>query len=65
MLDRQRAKSRACSSVFFDIEGIVHKGFILAGQAVISAYYYILQRLRKNVRRLWPELGNKELAVES
>jgi hypothetical protein len=26
--------------IFFDIKGIVHKEFVLAGQAVSSAYYY-------------------------
>jgi hypothetical protein len=31
-------------NIFFDINGIVHKKLILAGQSVSSAYYYdILQ----------------------
>jgi hypothetical protein len=37
--DRWRAKSRACSSTFLDIKGIVHKEFILADQTVNSTYY--------------------------
>jgi hypothetical protein len=44
--------------IFFDIKGIVHKEFALAGQTVSSAYYCDVQgRQRENVRRLRPELG--------
>jgi hypothetical protein len=43
--------------IFFDIKGIVHKEFVLAGQSVNFAFYCnILWRLRENVRRLRPEL---------
>jgi hypothetical protein len=42
---------------FFDINGIAHKEFILAGKKVNSTYYCdVLWLLRKNVRRLRPEL---------
>jgi hypothetical protein len=43
--------------IFFDIKGIVHKEFVLAGQTVNSTYYCdILRRLHENVRRLCPKL---------
>jgi hypothetical protein len=53
--------------IFFDIKGIVHKEFVLAGQTVNSAYYCdVLRRIRENVRRLRRELWKqKELAVAS
>jgi hypothetical protein len=41
----------------FDIKGIVHKEFVLAGQTVNSAYYCnVLWRMRENVQRLQTEL---------
>jgi hypothetical protein len=47
-----KRKSKAYSSLFFDINGIVHKECVLASQAVISTYYCnVLRRLRQNVRR--------------
>jgi hypothetical protein len=47
--------------IFFNIKGIVHKEFVLAGQTVNSAYYCdILRRLRENVRRLHPELWRQK-----
>jgi hypothetical protein len=53
MRDRWRAKSRACSSLSFDIKGIVHKEFVLVGQIVSSAYYCnVLWWLFENVWRL-------------
>jgi hypothetical protein len=43
--------------IFFDIKGIVHKEFVLAGQTVNPTYYCdVLQRLRENVQRFSPEL---------
>jgi hypothetical protein len=43
--------------IFFDIKGIVHKEFILAGQTVNSTYCCdVLQWLHDNMRRLCPEL---------
>jgi hypothetical protein len=43
--------------IFFDIKGIVHKEFALAGQTVNSAYYCdILWQQRESVRRLRLEL---------
>jgi hypothetical protein len=47
--------------IFFDIKGIVHKEFVLAGQTVSSAYYCdVLGRLIENMPRLRPDLfGDK------
>jgi hypothetical protein len=46
---------------FLDIRGIVHKEFVLAGQTVSFAYYCdVLRRLRKNVRRLRPEIWRQK-----
>jgi hypothetical protein len=43
--------------IFFDIKGVIHKEFVLAGQTVNSEYYCdVLRRLRENVRRLRPKL---------
>jgi hypothetical protein len=40
-------------NIFFDIKGIVHKEFGVAGETVNSAYYCVALRLsRENVRRL-------------
>jgi hypothetical protein len=50
--------------IFFDIKGIVHKKFVLAGQAINSVYYCdILWRLHENLRRLRPTLPTEEMAV--
>jgi hypothetical protein len=40
----RQAKSKVKSMlvIFFDIKGIVHKEFIMAGQTVTSAYYILL-----------------------
>jgi hypothetical protein len=47
--------------IFFDIEGIIHKKFVMAGQTVSSTYYCdVSQRLRQNVRRLHPELWQQK-----
>jgi hypothetical protein len=47
--------------IFFDIRGIVHKEFVLAGQTVTFAYYYdVLQRLHENVQRLCPKLQQQK-----
>jgi hypothetical protein len=47
--------------IFFDIKGVVHKEFILAGQIVKSAYYCeFLWRLHENMRRLHPELWRQK-----
>ena len=41
---------------FFDQKGIVHKEFVLPGQAVNAAFYVeVLRRLRENVRRKRPD----------
>jgi hypothetical protein len=47
--------------IFFYINGIVHKEFVLASQTVSSAYYCdILRWLRENVQRLRPELWRQK-----
>jgi hypothetical protein len=52
-----KSKVKSMNIIFFDIMRIVHKGFVLAGQTVNSAYYCdILRRLLANVRRLRSEL---------
>jgi histone-lysine N-methyltransferase SETMAR len=53
-----KSKVKTMLIIFFDIKGIVHNEFVLAGQTINSAHYCdILQRLRKNVQRLCPELA--------
>jgi hypothetical protein len=50
-------KVKSILIIFFDIKGIVHKEFILAGQTVNSTYYCdVLRQPRENVRRLHPKL---------
>jgi hypothetical protein len=52
-----KSKAKSMLITFFDIKGIVHKLFVLAGQKVNSAYYcYVLRRLHRSVRTLHPEL---------
>jgi hypothetical protein len=47
--------------IFFDIKGIVHEEFVLAGQTVNSAYYCdVIRRLRENVGRLRPEIWREK-----
>jgi hypothetical protein len=51
------SKVKSIVIIFFDIKGIAHKEFVLAGQTVNSAYYCdVLRRLRENLQRLRPEL---------
>jgi hypothetical protein len=55
------SKAKSMLIIFFDVKGIVHKEFVLAGKIVNSAHYCdILRRLRKNVIRLLPELWRQE-----
>jgi hypothetical protein len=54
---RQEYKVKSMLIIFFDIKGIVHKEFVLAGQRVNPAYCCdILQQLHENMPRLCPEL---------
>jgi hypothetical protein len=47
--------------IFFSIEEIIHKEFVLAGQIVKSTYYCdVLQRLRENVRMLRRKLWRQK-----
>jgi hypothetical protein len=58
---QMKSKVKSMLISFFDIKGIVHNEFALAGQTVNSAYYCeILQRLYENVRRLRPELWREK-----
>jgi hypothetical protein len=51
-----KSKVKSMVIIFFDMKGIVHKEFVLAGQTVISAYYCnVLWRMHENVQRLRPE----------
>jgi hypothetical protein len=44
-------------TIFFDINEIVHKKFVLEGQTINSTYHCdILRRVHENVRRLLSEL---------
>jgi hypothetical protein len=63
---QMKNKVKSMLIIFFDIKGIIHKEFVLAGQTVNSAYYCdILWRLRKNVWRLHLELWwQKELVSQ-
>jgi hypothetical protein len=54
-------KVKSMLIIFFDIKGILHKEFVLVGQIDSSAYYCaVLRRLRKNLRRLRPELWQQK-----
>jgi hypothetical protein len=47
--------------IIFDVKGIVHKEFVLAGQTVDSANYCdFLRRLLENVQRLLPEIWRQK-----
>jgi hypothetical protein len=64
--DREKAKQvkskvKSMLIIFFYIKEIVHKEFVLAGQIVNPAYYReVLRWLRKNVRRLRPEIWRQK-----
>jgi hypothetical protein len=52
-----KSKEKSMPKTVFDIKGIVHKEFVLAGQTANSAHHCdVLQRLRKIVGRLRPEI---------
>jgi hypothetical protein len=54
---QMKSKVKSMLIMFFDIKGVVHKEFVMAGLTVSSAYYYdVLRRLRENLRRLRREL---------
>jgi hypothetical protein len=56
-----KSKVKSMCIIFFHIKGIVHKEFVVAGQTVNSAYYYVvLQQLRENVQRLRPKLWQQK-----
>jgi hypothetical protein len=52
-----KGKVKSMLITLFDIKGIVHKEFVLAGQTVNSTYYCdVLCQLSENVRSLHPKL---------
>jgi hypothetical protein len=54
---RVKSKVKSMLIIFFNIKGIVHKEFVLAGQIVSFAYFCdVLRRLCENVQRLRLEL---------
>jgi transposase len=54
---KMRSEVKSMLIIFYDIKGIVHKEFVLAGQTVNSVFYCdVLQRLHENMQRLRPEL---------
>jgi hypothetical protein len=56
-----KSKAKSILVIFYDIEGIVHKEFVLEGQTINTAYSCdILQQLRENVRRLHPEIWRQK-----
>jgi histone-lysine N-methyltransferase SETMAR len=56
-----KSKVKSALIISFDIKGITHKEFVVAGQTVNSAYYLnVLQRLCANVQRLRPELWQQK-----
>jgi hypothetical protein len=59
-----KSKVKSMLIIFFDIKGIVHNEFVLADQTVNFAHYCdVLRRLRENVRKLCPDIWQKNLAV--
>jgi hypothetical protein len=61
MTRQVKSKVKGMLINFFDIKGIVHKEFVLAGYTINSAYYCkVLWRLHKNVRRFRPELWRQK-----
>jgi hypothetical protein len=67
MAKQMKSKVKSMLIILSEIKGIAHKEFVLAGQTVISAYYYgLLRRLSENVRRLRQELWRQiQLVVSS
>jgi hypothetical protein len=54
---KMKSEVKSMLVISFDFKGIIHKEFVLAGQAVNSTYYCdVLRRLRENMQRLRPEL---------
>jgi hypothetical protein len=56
-----KSKVKIMLIIFFDMKGIIHKRFILAGQTVNSAYYYdVRQQLRETMQTLHSELWRQK-----
>jgi hypothetical protein len=61
-----KIKVKSILIIFIDIEGIVHKEFVLAGQTANFAYFCgVLRQLRENVRKLRPEIWLQKLVAAS
>ena len=53
----EQIKYQNHANLFFDREDAVHKEFVRQGQTVNIQYYReVLERLRKRVHRVWPEI---------
>jgi hypothetical protein len=58
-----KSKVKSMLIVLFDIKGMVHKEFVLAGQTFNSAHYCdVIQRLCENVRTFRPEFWRQNTA---
>jgi hypothetical protein len=55
-----KSKVKSMFIILFEIMGIVHNEFVLAGQTVNSTHYRVLQWMRENVRRLRPKLWRQK-----
>jgi hypothetical protein len=55
------SKVKSMFIIFFDMKGIVHKDFVLAGQTVNFGYYCdVLRRLSENGQRFRPEFWRRK-----
>jgi len=54
-----KSKIKSMLICFFDSQGVVHEEFMPQGQTVNKQYYCeVLERLRKRVHRVWPEMAD-------
>jgi hypothetical protein len=54
-------KAKSMLIIFFNLKGISHKEFVLAGQTASFEYYCdVLRRLNENVQRLRPQLWRQK-----
>ena len=54
-----KSKIKSMLICLLDSQGVVHKKCVPQGQTVNKQYYNVfLERLRKRVRRVWPEIAD-------